>query len=394
MVRHDDRLSIFLIPVLPQIHRVAHNREMLVPNARTQKQNPAPDLPPSAPTSALLDWYDKHARTLPWRTTGGRRADPYAVWLSEIMLQQTTVEAVKPYFARFLARWPDVAALAAAEEAELLTAWAGLGYYARARNLHACAKVIMAEHGGVFPNYEAGLRSLPGIGAYTAAAIAAIAFGERALVVDGNVERVITRLYAIATPLPKAKAEIRARLDPLTPEHRPGDFAQAMMDLGATICTPRNPLCSLCPLRPFCAAQKAGTMLDFPVKPAKKPRPVRFGTAFVVRDSSDALLLRTRPAKGLLGGMSEVPTSPWEEAGATSPFKPPLESSWQVLNAPVIHVFTHFELRLGVQVARVPAGTIAPFGMRWVGNAALAGEPLPTLMRKVIAAATPPMQNS
>ena len=360
---------------------------MLVPNARTQKQNPAPDLPLSSPTSALLDWYDGHARTLPWRTTGGRRADPYAVWLSEIMLQQTTVEAVKPYFARFLARWPDVAALAGAEEAELLTAWAGLGYYARARNLHACAKVVMANHGGVFPTHEAGLRSLPGIGAYTAAAIAAIAFGERAVVVDGNVERVITRLYAIATPLPKAKDEIRARLDPLTPAQRPGDFAQAMMDLGATICTPRNPVCALCPLRPFCAAQKAGTMLDFPVKPAKKPRPVRFGTAFVVQDSMGAILLRTRPAKGLLGGMSEVPTSAWVEGDAPSPVTPPLTASWRALNTAVIHVFTHFELRLSIQVAHVPAGTPAPVGMRWVREAALAGEPLPTLMRKVIAAA-------
>lgn len=341
----------------------------------------------SPEAQALLDWYDRHARTLPWRAQAGQKADPYAVWLSEIMLQQTTVEAVKPYFARFLTRWPDIAALAGAEEAELLTAWAGLGYYARARNLHACAKVILAEHGGVFPAHEAGLRSLPGIGAYTAAAIAAIAFGERAVVVDGNVERVITRLYAIKTPLPKAKDEIRARLDPLTPAQRPGDFAQAMMDLGATICTPRNPVCSLCPLRPFCAAQKAGTMLDFPVKPAKKPRPVRFGTAFVARDGAGAILLRTRPAKGLLGGMSEVPTSDWIEGEASLLVNPPLVASWTARNTPVIHVFTHFELRLSIQVAHVPAGTPAPAGTRWIARAALAQEPLPTLMRKVITAA-------
>lgn len=338
------------------------------------------------PASALLDWYDAHRRDLPWRARPGEIADPYRVWLSEIMLQQTTVATVKGYFAAFTRRWPDVAALAGAEDQAVLAAWAGLGYYARARNLIACARRVAGEYGGRFPESEAGLRALPGIGAYTAAAIAAIAFGERAVVIDGNIERVVTRLAAIATPLPAARNEIRAVLDPMVPADRPGDFAQALMDLGAGVCTPRNPECLLCPLRPDCAAAKAGDPARYPVKPAKKPRPVRFGAAYVARDGEGRLLLRTRPAKGLLAGMAEVPGSDWAEGEAPASV-PPLNASWIALNTPVVHVFTHFELRITVSSARLPGVAPAPAGMRWVSPQALKGEPLPTLMTRIIAAA-------
>ena len=333
--------------------------------------------------ASLLDWYDRQGRDLPWRVKGAK-ADPYRVWLSEIMLQQTTVEAVKPYFAKFLALWPDVKALAAAEDQAVLTAWAGLGYYARARNLMACARIIAREWDGKFPQDEAGLRALPGLGAYTAAAVAAIAFGERALVVDGNIERVITRLRAIETPLPQAKRAIRATLDEITPADRPGDFAQAMMDLGATICTPKKPACLLCPWQAGCLAHARGDMLAFPVKPPKKAGKRQATTAFVVVDDRDRLLLRTRPEKGLLGGMTEVPTTVWSGAPQSSAHQPPLDAQWIVLNQPVIHVFTHITLTVTVQAARVGA-CAPPEGMRWVAISQLDDEPLPTLMRKVIA---------
>ncbi len=335
---------------------------------------------------ALLDWYDRHRRVLPWRALPGETPDPYRVWLSEIMLQQTGVETVKPYFAKFLATWPDVASLAAAEDQALLAAWAGLGYYARARNLIACARQVAGEHGGVFPDTEEGLRALPGIGAYTAAAIAAIAYRRPAVVIDGNIERVITRLGAISTPLPAAKPEIRALLEPMLPADRPGDFAQALMDLGSGICTPRNPECLICPLRPFCKASKAGAATAYPVKPKKKAKPVKFGLAYVLRDAVGRILLRTRPGKGLLAGMAEVPNSGWAENSAPRS-SPPVEADWTSLNAAVIHVFTHFELRLAVRMARLSQMPAAPEGMRWVALADLDGEPLPTLFRKVIAAA-------
>jgi A/G-specific adenine glycosylase len=295
-------------------------------------------------TAALLGWYDAHARALPWRSPPGARApDPYRVWLSEGMLQQTTVAAVAPYFARFTQRWPEVAALAAADEGEVMAAWAGLGYYARARNLIACARAVAAR-GGAFPRTEAGLRALPGLGAYTAAAVAAIAFGERAAVVDANVERVIARLYGIETPLPQARAAIREHALDLTPAERPGDLAQAMMDLGATICTPRAPRCLSCPVSSWCAGRADAER--FPVKPPKKPRPTRQGTAFwIVRDQ--AVWLVRRPARGMLGGMRALPDDGWSAAGDGKGAS--LPGPWRPAGT-VRHVFTHFELALAVRV--------------------------------------------
>lgn len=334
-----------------------------------------------AATSALLDWYDRHRRDLPWRAKPGERPDPYRVWLSEIMLQQTTVASVKPYFAKFLALWPAVEALAAADDRTVLAAWAGLGYYARARNLIACARAVSAA-GGRFPETEAELRALPGVGAYTAAAIAAIAFNEPATVIDGNVERVVTRLFAIETPMPAAKAAVRAALTPLVPRERPGDFAQAMMDLGAGLCAPRSPACRECPLSALCEAHRAGRPVDFPVKAPKKARPVRHGIAYVARRVDGSLLLATRPGRGLLAGMAEVPNSAWCE-GEAPRSSPPVQGDWKRLNRAVVHVFTHFELRLTVAVAPV-GNASAPPGMRWVKPDAIGSEPLPTLFRKVI----------
>ncbi len=341
--------------------------------------------------AALLDWYDRHHRELPWRLApaqlrAGARPDPYRVWLSEIMLQQTTVQAVKPYFAAFLDKWPDVGSLARADADDVMKAWAGLGYYSRARNLKKCAEAVVESHGGVFPSTEAELRKLPGVGPYTAAAIASIAFGEAAPVVDGNVERVVTRVAAIAMPLPEAKPDIRRfvaeRIDP----SRPGDFAQAMMDLGATICTPRRPACVLCPLRAGCAALKAGDPERFPVKPPRADKPRRKGAAFVALRRDGAVLLRKRPEKGLLGGMSEVPTTGWTSRvdGATGADAAPFRALWKPVGA-VSHVFTHFELELTVYRGYVDAPP--PPGNWWSKD--LAGEALPNLMRKAIEAALP-----
>ena len=345
------------------------------------------------PSDALLAWYNRERRHLPWRAGPGERADPYRVWLSEIMLQQTTVKAVAPRYAQFLRRWPDVAALARAELGEVLAAWAGLGYYARARNLHACARVIVERRGGLFPAIEAELRKLPGIGAYTAAAIAAIAFGARATPVDGNIERVIARLFAVTAPLPEAKAEIRMLAESLTPEDRAGDFAQAMMDLGATICTPRRPACSLCPVRPDCSAYAQGLAEVLPYREEKAERPVRRGTAYVVLRADGAVLLRERPFKGLLGGMLEVPSSPWEEGEAHekgSTRHAPLAGDWKTLSGRVEHTFTHFHLELAVLRAEVgldaaPQRTAQPERCHWVHARDLHGAALPSLMRKVIA---------
>ncbi|WP_202330051.1 A/G-specific adenine glycosylase [Mesorhizobium sp. L-8-3] len=340
----------------------------------------------------LLAWYDKHHRDLPWRTppraaAAGKRPDPYRVWLSEIMLQQTTVEAVKPYFRAFLDRWPDAASLAAADQEDVLRAWAGLGYYSRARNLKKCADQLAANHGGRFPDTEAGLRDLPGIGDYTAAAIAAIAFDRPAAVVDGNVERVVTRLYAIATPLPEAKREIRAIVGDLVPAARPGDFAQAMMDLGATICTPRRPSCMLCPLNAGCAALGAGDPEFYPVKAPKAEKPQRHGAAFVAIGKGGTILLRKRPESGLLGGMSEVPTTGWtaRNDGDTSSREAPFPAEWRKAGS-ISHVFTHFALELVVY--RAEAGDrAAPAGHRWARLADIHDEALPTVMKKAIEAA-------
>ncbi len=343
--------------------------------------------PPETCASLLLAWYDSHRRALPWRALPGQIPDPYAVWLSEIMLQQTTVTAVKPYYEAFLNRWPDVGALAAAPVEEVMKAWAGLGYYSRARNLHACAKAVAGEHGGIFPGDEEALRKLPGIGPYTAAAIAAIAFGRRAVVVDGNVERVVARLWRIETPMPAAKTEMRARAAEITPQLRAGDFAQAMMDLGATLCSPKNPACSLCPLNAHCAAFKVGDAATFPRRAAKTQRPQRLGAVFYLRRADGHVLLRTRPPRGLLGGMTEFPGTLWsadfDQAQALN--HAPVKAAWKKQMRQVEHVFTHFALKLDVYVAQVKASANAPEGARFVPENKLDDEALPSLMRKVIA---------
>jgi A/G-specific adenine glycosylase len=329
----------------------------------------------------LLRFYDQHARVLPWRAPPGTALqDPYNVWLSEIMLQQTTVAAVIPYFQRFTARWPDVAALAAAEDADLMAAWAGLGYYARARNLLACARVVVAEHGGRFPGTEAELRALPGVGAYTAAAIAAIAFDERAVVVDANVERVVARLFAISTPLPEAKAEIREACDRITPSARPGDFAQAMMDLGATVCTVRNPACLTCPFTAQCVARKAGIAEQLPVKPAKTAKPMRIGTAYWIEQNDHVWLIK-RPGKGMLAGMRALPDDGWA-ARRDGDSQPPASAHWRTLNEAVAHVFTHFSLTLSVAVTSSPVHAETLGAGEWWPVKSIDSAGLPTLFLK------------
>jgi len=339
----------------------------------------------------LLAWYDAHHRDLPWRVTPGAlargvRPDPYRVWMSEVMLQQTTVEAVKAYFRTFVEKWPTVEALAAAPTEDVMKAWAGLGYYSRARNLKACADLV-ALKGGSFPDTEAGLRELPGIGAYTAAAIAAIAFDRPAAVVDGNVERVMTRLYSIETPLSEAKPQIRALVEKLVPQGRPGDFAQATMDLGATICTPKRPRCMLCPVRQDCSAILTGDPERFPVRLPKDDKPHRRGAAFVAERGDGAILLRKRPDKGLLGGMTEVPTTAWSgkfDASSALTHAPFRHAKWRRIPGHVTHVFTHFPLELIVYVAKLPKSARACEGTRWVALGDLAQVALPSVMRKVI----------
>ncbi|WP_439497046.1 A/G-specific adenine glycosylase [Bosea sp. (in: a-proteobacteria)] len=342
----------------------------------------------AARAADLLAWYDRHRRVLPWRALPGERAEPYRVWVSEIMLQQTTIAAVKPYFERFMARFPTVKVLADAPSEEVMQAWAGLGYYSRARNLHACAKAVVALHAGRFPDTEDGLRELPGIGAYTAGAIAAIAFDRPAVAVDGNVERVMTRLFAIEDALPGAKPLIRERVLELLPPERPGDFAQGLMDLGATICTPRSPACGLCPWRAPCAARQAGTQEIYPRKTPKKAGITRYGAAFVAMREDGAVLVRTRPAKGLLGGMVEVPTSEWqaEYLLETGMRDAPLPARWRRLTAPVRHVFTHFPLELTVFVAKLPFEAQAPEGMRFTPFARLREEAFPNVFLKALEA--------
>ena len=337
----------------------------------------------------LLQWYDRHRRVLPWRALPGEPADPYRVWLSEIMLQQTTVKAVGPYFLKFIDRWPDVTGMASASLDDVLRMWAGLGYYSRARNLYACAVAVTREHGGAFPDTEEGLRALPGIGPYTAAAIAAIAFGRQTMPVDGNIERVVSRLFAVEDELPKAKPEIQRLAATLLGPSRAGDSAQALMDLGATICTPKKPACVLCPFSDDCIARIRGDQETFPRKAPKKTGTLRRGAAFVVT-RGDELLVRTRPEKGLLGGMTEVPGSDWlvahdeTTARAQAPVLKNL-TRWRRKAGTVTHVFTHFPLELSVYVGKVPPRTKAPNGMRWVKIATLKDEALPNVMRKVIA---------
>ena len=345
----------------------------------------------------LLAWYDRHRRTLPWRAGPGEQPDPYRVWLSEIMLQQTTVTAVAPYFARFLARWPDINSLALAPLDDVLRLWAGLGYYARARNLHACAVAVVEDHGGHFPQNEAALAALPGIGRYTAAAVAAIAFGARTMPVDGNVERVVARLFAVEEELPGAKPQIWRLAQELAPTRRAGDFAQALMDLGATICTPRRPDCALCPWRPGCAAHEQGEPERFPIKAKRRAGRLRRGAAFVILRRDGFVLMRSRPSGGLLGGMTEVPTTAWTHdfdkraALAEAPRLPTARLTWRRITGRITHVFTHFPLELAVFHAEAPSGAIAPEGARWVALADIAGEALPSLMRKVLAHALGPL---
>ena len=330
----------------------------------------------------LLTWYDSNARAMPWRIgpadrAAGVRPDPYRIWLSEVMLQQTTVAAVRAYFLRFTARWPDVTALAAAADADVMGEWAGLGYYARARNLLACARAVAAEHDGRFPTTRDGLMRLPGIGPYTAAAVAAIAFDEPAVVVDGNVERVMARLYRVETPLPAAKPELVRLAEGLTPALRAGDYAQAVMDLGATICSPRNPACGICPWNRACAARAAGVQADLPRKTAKPAKPVREGLLWIARRSDGAMLLETRPERGLLGGMLGWPGSDWDGGGGPAP----LDADWRDATGGVRHTFTHFHLRLEVAVAEVGANA-APLRGVFLPRDAFRPSDLPTVMRK------------
>ena len=342
---------------------------------------------------ALLDWYDRERRDLPWRAAPGRKADPYRVWLSEIMLQQTTVKAVIPYYAEFLRRWPTVEALAAASLDEVLAAWAGLGYYSRARNLHACARAVVERHGGQLPCSEQALLDLPGIGPYTAAAIAAIGFGARATPVDGNVERVVARLFAVPLPLPKAKPELRRLAERLTPTRRAGDHAQAMMDLGATVCTPKRPSCLVCPLANFCAARASGIAAQLPMREAKPGRPVRLALVFVALREDGCVLLRRRPESGLLGGMLEVPSTDWADAlprMEDTLRTVPVRGDWSLVPGIVSHTFTHFRLNALVYRALVPArvrltaSADAP-RCQWVPRGELDRAALPSVMRKLIA---------
>jgi len=356
--------------------------------AKTKRPAASADSSASRP-ALLLDWYDRHRRRLPWRPPAGERADPYRVWLSEIMLQQTGVKTVGPYFEKFLARWPDVAALGRASQDDVLRMWAGLGYYSRARNLHACAVAVLRDHGGVFPDTEQGLRQLPGIGPYTAAAIGAIAFDVRTMPVDGNIERVVSRLYAVEEPLPQAKPRIQELATTLLGESRAGDSAQALMDLGSSICTPKKPACALCPLNEDCAARLRGDQETFPRKAPKKAGTLRRGAAFIVT-RGDELLVRTRAEKGLLGGMTEVPGSEWlagQDDKAALQQAPALKgvARWHRKAGVVTHVFTHFPLELVIYTAKLAARSRAPDGMRWVPIATLAGEALPNVMRKAIA---------
>jgi len=330
----------------------------------------------------LLAWYDLSARDLPWRYRPGEAADPYRVWLSEVMLQQTTVAAVRSRFEAWVARWPTVEALAAADDADVMTAWAGLGYYARARNLLKAARAVTARGG--FPPTEAELRALPGLGAYTAAAVAAIAFGERAVVVDANIERVVARLFAIGAPLPGARSAIRAAADAITPAMRAGDFAQGVMDLGATICTPRRPRCLLCPVRVHCRGYAEGEPERLPVKPAKKAKPQRHGTIFWLERDGRVLLVR-RPDRGLLGGMRALPTGPWADVPPGLE-DAPVAADWRLLDRCVEHGFTHFDLRLALAVAHAPAHLAADG--EWWPVAELDRAGLPTLFANAARAIT------
>ncbi|MEJ6399169.1 A/G-specific adenine glycosylase [Yoonia sp. 208BN28-4] len=332
----------------------------------------------------LLSWYDRNARVMPWRVSPadrkeGVRPDPYFIWMSEVMLQQTTVAAVKDYFRKFTAIWPTVGDLAAADDADVMAAWAGLGYYARARNLLKCARAVVADHGGQFPDTYDALIKLPGIGPYTAAAVSSIAFDRPETVLDGNVERVMARMYDAHTPLPEAKPKLMTLAEALTPNERPGDYAQAVMDLGATICTPKSPACGICPWRELCQARIAGTAADLPKKTPKKKTPIRHGFVYVTRDINGAWLLETRPEKGLLGGMLGFPTSDWSD---DPQHHFPIDAQWEETGLEARHTFTHFHLRLAILTAQVPAD-VPPQRGQFVPHTRFVPAALPTAMRKV-----------
>lgn len=347
--------------------------------------------PPTA-QNAILDWYDRHRRSLPWRAESGQ-GDAYSVWLSEIMLQQTTVAAVVPYFMEFMRRWPDVHALAAADQDDVLRQWAGLGYYARARNLHKCARHVSENLGGVFPREEKALLELPGVGPYTAAAVSAIAFDRPAVAVDGNIERVVARLYAITRPMPGSKPMIRDYAAKLAQGvKRPGDYTQALMDLGATICTPRSPKCGICPLSDICAAREAGIQEDLPARVKKKKKPTTSGVACWLQDEDGYVLLRKRPEDGLLGGMMEFPSSGWSSRQSDNKVENALprllagKINMTPLPGKVRHVFTHFTLELDVHYARIERDMIATCKgdrLRWVHMNDALDDALPGLMAKV-----------
>ena len=343
----------------------------------------------------LLDWYDRHARLMPWRVGPADRArnirpDPYRIWLSEVMLQQTTVAAVRSYFERFIIRWPTVTDLARADDDDVMGEWAGLGYYARARNLLKCARAVADVHNGRFPDTVDALLGLPGIGPYTAAAIAAIAFDRPATVVDGNVERVMARLYDLHTPLPAAKPALTALAENLTPPLRPGDYAQAVMDLGATICTPRAPACGICPWMSACRARLVGTAAGLPRKTPKKTKPTRLGIAYVVQRADGALLLERRPDKGLLGGTMGWPGSDWNDTPQPAP---PLNATWTEVATQARHTFTHFHLRLRIMHTTVPL-TATPDTGAFTPIAQFSPSKLPTIMRKVFDLARGSLDNS
>ncbi len=356
-----------------------HNMNPMAFDGRAEKKS-------DVIAAQLLAWYDANARALPWRIGpkargAGVRPDPYAVWLSEIMLQQTTVATVAPRYAEFLKRWPTVRAMAAAPLDDVLGQWAGLGYYARARNLHKCAVVIASDHGGNFPDTEEALLALPGVGAYTAAAVAAIAFDRRAIVVDGNIERVVARLFEIETPLPAAKSDIKTHAETIWPKKRSGDFAQGLMDLGATICRPKSPSCLLCPFTDHCASVKSGRAEELPRKAAKKPRPHRRGAVFAMLNGKGEMLFERRAEKGLLGGMPGLPGTVWaEELPANIKAAAPATASWKRAGE-IVHTFTHFHLTLDVYTARMPKGFRRAADQQWIKPAEAK---LPTVFKKAV----------
>jgi A/G-specific adenine glycosylase len=337
----------------------------------------------NTPASELLSWYDQYARALPWRALPGVYADPYHVWLSEIMLQQTNVTTVKPYFEKFLRLFPQIEDLAVAEDTQVMAAWAGLGYYSRARNLLKCARQVHTEYQGRFPDTQDALLALPGIGPYTAAAIAAIAFNRPTAPVDGNIERVLSRLYLDTTPLPALKKPVKTYMQNLVPDNRPGDFAQAMMDLGATICTPKRPDCSRCPWQGDCLAHQQGVAETLPRRAPKKPKPERSGTVFWLENQVGDVLMARRPDKGLLGGMMMFPSLGWDPHNETS-LSQSLPENWTKLAGNVVHIFTHFRLTLQVQAQTAPKGFRIPAGYQWVSPRDFATQALPSVMRKIV----------